>query len=56
MNSFKNPHQYLHMSETSLRFIMKNAEKKKKKGTALRIKECKMSLKRDGSIISTILV
>lgn len=56
MYSFKILFQYLFMSESSLRFIMKNAEVIKKKGTALRIKECKMSLKRDGSIISTIQV
>ena len=37
MYSFKILFQYLFMSESSLRFIMKNAEVIKKKGTALRI-------------------
>lgn len=54
--SFKILFQYLFTSVSLSRFIIKNEEVMKKKGTAFRIKECNMSLKKDGFIPSTIYV
>ena len=54
--SFKILFQYLITSVSLSRFIIKNEEVMKKKGTAFRIKECNMSLKKDGFIPSTIYV
>ena len=42
--SFKILFQYLFTSVSLSRFIIKNEEVMKKKGTAFRIKECNMSL------------
>ena len=52
----RNAVPFFFITSSFSRFIIKNEEVMKKKGTAFRIKECNMSLKKDGFIPSTIYV